>query len=156
MRLTLKLFLGCVSVCLLTVVSQVSLSQTFSASIAGVVTDPSGSVVPGAKIHLQNLNTNDMRDATSSTVGSYKFDNLLPGTYEISAEAPGFEKFLQKNMILLANTAASIDVHLVVGGTEQTVQVTGEAVLVDTQSANNSTTLDSHLLESLPNSYRNP
>jgi hypothetical protein len=59
-------------------------------------------------------------------------------------------------MILRASTAATVNVPLAIGATEQSVQVTGEAILLDTQSATNSTTLDSHLIESLPNSYRNP
>jgi hypothetical protein len=133
-----------------------SFAQTFSASLAGVVTDPSGSAVPGAKVHLRNMGTNEVRDAVSSAVGSYRFDNLLPATYEITAEAPGFKTYHQANMILRANTAASVDVPLVVGGTEQRVDVTAEAVLLDTQTATNSVTLDSHLIESLPNSYRSP
>jgi len=133
-----------------------SLAQTFSASIAGAVTDPSGSVVPGANIRLRNMNTSDTRDATSNAAGSYKFDNLLPGTYEITAGAPGFQTVRHSNMILLANTAATVNLPLAIGGTEQRVEVTGESVLVDTESANNSVTLSAHLLESLPNSYRNP
>ena len=93
-----------------------SFAQTFSASLAGVVTDPSGSAVPGAKVHLRNMGTNEVRDAISSAVGSYKFDNLLPATYEITAEAPGFKTYHQSNMILRANTAASVNLPLVVGG----------------------------------------
>src|SRR5579884_2558957 len=130
--------------------------QTFSSSIAGTVTDPSGSVVAGARVHLRNMGTNDVRDVTTTTTGSYKFDNLLPGTYEVSAEASGFKRYVQSNMILRASTAATVNVPLAVGGSEQSVQVTGEAVLLDTESANNTVTLDSHLIESLPNSYRNP
>ncbi|HZR66646.1 MAG TPA: TonB-dependent receptor [Terriglobales bacterium] len=130
--------------------------QTFSSSIAGTVTDPSGSVVAGAKVHLRNMGTNDVRDVTTTTTGSYKFDNLLPGTYEVSAEASGFKRYVQSNMILRASTAATVNVPLAVGGSEQSVQVTGEAVLLDTESANNTVTMDSHLIESLPNSYRNP
>jgi len=133
-----------------------SFAQTFSASLAGVVTDPSGSAVSGAKIHLRNMGTNELRDAVSSGVGSYKFDNLLPATYEITAEAQGFKTYHQTNMILRANTAATINVPLVIGGTEQRVEVTAEAILLDTQSATNLVTLDSHLIESLPNSYRSP
>src|SRR5205814_5035637 len=135
---------------------QSGFAQTFSASIAGVVTDPSGSVVPGAKIHLRNMATNDTRDAVSTSAGTYKFDNLLPSTYEITAEAPGFKTYHQSNMILRANTAASVNVPLVVGGTEQRVDVSAEAVLHDTQSPTKLATLDSHLIESLPNSYRSP
>jgi hypothetical protein len=112
----------------------VSYAQTFSASLAGVLTDPSGSAVSGAKIHLRNMGTNDVRDAVSSSVGSYKFDNLLPATYEITAEAPGFKTYRQANMILRANTAATVNVPLVIGGTEQRVDVMAEAILLDTQS----------------------
>lgn len=88
------------------------------------------------------LGTNEVRDAVSSAVGSYRFDNLLPATYEITAEATGFKTYQQANMILRANTAASINLPLVVGGTEQRVDVTAEAVLLDTQTATNSVTLD--------------
>lgn len=135
---------------------QVCVAQTFSASIAGKVTDPSGASVNNAKVHLKNTGTNDVRDAASDADGNYKFDNLLPGTYEITVEAPGFQTYLQSNMILRANTAASVDVRLQVGSTQQQVEVTSEAVLLDTQTATNSVTMDQHLLESLPNSYRNP
>ncbi|HEY4660606.1 MAG TPA: carboxypeptidase-like regulatory domain-containing protein, partial [Terriglobales bacterium] len=131
-----------------TLIAQCCFAQTFTASIAGVITDPSGSVVQGAKVHLRNMGTNDTRDTTTTGAGSYKFDNLLPGTYEIRAEAQGFKAYVQSNMILRANTAASVNVPLAVGGAEQSVQVTSEAVLVDTQSATNSVTLDSHLIES--------
>src|SRR3954447_1961443 len=131
-------------------------AQTFSASVAGTITDPSGSAVVGAKVHLRNMGTNDTRDARSNSTGAYKFDNLLPGTYEISAEASGFKKHVQSNMILRASTAATVNVALAVGSSEQSVQVTAEAVLLDTESATNLVTMDSHLIESLPNSYRNP
>lgn len=149
------LWLG-LSYFVLATIAQCCFAQTFSASIAGIVTDPSGSVVQGAKVHLRNMGTNDVRDTIATAAGSYKFDNLLPGTYEIRAEAQGFKAYVQSNMILRANTAASVNVPLTVGGAQQTVQVTSEAVLVDTESANNSITMDSHLIESLPNSYRNP
>ncbi len=133
-----------------------SFAQTFSASITGTITDPSGSAVTGANVHLRSMETSDTRDATSNSTGLYKFDNLLPGTYEITAEAPGFKKYVQSNMILRASTAASVNIPLAVGGSEQTVQVSAEAVLLDTESATNSVTLDSHLIQALPNSYRNP
>jgi hypothetical protein len=142
---------------LLTLVSSgICFAQTFSASIAGVVTDPAGAIVSAAKLHLRNMGTNDARDVVSNEDGSYKFDNLLPGTYEITAEARGFKTYVQANMILRANTAANVNVSLEVGATQQKVEVTAEALLLDTQSANNSVTLDSHLIEGLPNNTRNP
>ncbi|MBV8072294.1 MAG: TonB-dependent receptor [Acidobacteriaceae bacterium] len=131
-------------------------AQTFSASIAGVISDPSGGVVSNATVHLKNMSTNDVRDAKSETNGSYKFDNLLPGTYEIRVEAAGFKTYVQSNMILRASTGATVNIPLEVGATQQQVEVSGEAILIDTQTANNSVTLDSQLVQSLPNSYRNP
>lgn len=155
MRTILRFTCATLSLLLLAAIPN-SFAQTFSASIAGTVTDASGSVVQGAKVHLRNMGTNDTRDAVSNSTGSYKFDNLLPGTYEITANAPGFQTYVQSNMILRASTAATVNVPLAIGAAAQTVQVTAEAVLLDTESATNSTTLDSHLMESLPNNYRNP
>lgn len=137
-------------------VCQFCRAQTFSASITGIVTDPSGASVTGAKIELTNVDTHDVRDFTTDSGGSYKFDNLLPGTYQITAEARGFQTFVKTNMILRANIATTVDIPLQVGNTQQKVEVSGEAVLVDTQTANNSVTMDSHLIESLPNNTRNP
>jgi hypothetical protein len=152
-----SLALFCISFfVLVTAINQSSLAQTFSSSITGVITDPSGSVVQGAKVHLRNMGTNDVRDTTTTAAGSYKFDNLLPGTYEITAEATGFKKYVQSNMILRANTAATVNVPFTIGEAQQSVQVTSEAVLVDTQTATNLVTMDSHLIEALPNSYRDP
>ncbi len=131
-------------------------AQTFSASIAGAVIDPDGAEVSGAKLQLQNIDTHDQRDFTSASDGTYKFDNLLPGTYEITAEAPGFKSYVQTNMILRANTAATVNIALQLGATQQRVEVSSEAVLLDTQTANNSVTLDQRLIDGLPNNTRNP
>src|SRR4051794_16925888 len=77
--------------------------QTFSASIAGTISDPGGGLVNGAQVHLKNIDTNDTRDTVSSGEGTYKFDNLLPGRYQITAEARGFKTHVQNDMILRAN-----------------------------------------------------
>ncbi|HEX6822358.1 MAG TPA: TonB-dependent receptor [Candidatus Sulfotelmatobacter sp.] len=157
MRLRAKhAFLVCLVAGALAALVQTGAAQTFSSSIAGVVTDPSGSVVAGAKVHLRNMNTNDERDVASTATGTYKFDNLLPGTYEITAESAGFKTYVQSNMILSASTAATVNIPLAIGGAEQRVEVTAGAVLLDTETAKNAVTLDSRLVESLPNSYRNP
>lgn len=132
-------------------------AQTFSASIGGTVSDPTGAVVVGAKLQLQNMNTRDTRLETSDQNGAYHFTNLLPGAYQISASAPGFKDYLQTSMILNANTAAIVDVHLEVGNAQERVEVSASgAVLLDTASANNSVTLPSVLLQNLPNNALQP
>ena len=136
--------------------SGAAMAQTFSATIAGTVTDPSGAVVAGAKLQLQNLATKDTRLGTSGSNGEYIFTNLLPGTYQISATATGFKDFLRSNMILRANTSATVNMALQVGTAQQQVTVSSEAVLLDTQTANNSVTMDEALIQSLPNATLNP
>ena len=159
-RVNLRLTLQKIVILVFAVVAfsgyQCTLAQTFSASIAGTVTDPSGAVASGAKVQLTNMNTRDVRDYTTSDNGAYKFDNLIPGSYELSVDVHGFKTFVRSNMLLRAETSAIVDVALQVGNTQQKVEVTGESVLVDTQTANNSVTMDSQLIEALPNNTRSP
>ncbi len=135
---------------------QFSSGQSFTSSISGVVTDPSGSAVVNAKVELKNMGTNDIHPATTQGDGSYHFTNLQPGTYAITVTAPGFQTSVQQNLILQAQVASTVNVSLQIGNTQQKVEVTGSAVLVDTQTANHSVTLDSQLIAALPNSTRNP
>jgi Carboxypeptidase regulatory-like domain len=134
-----------------------SVAQTFSASIAGTVTDPSGAVVAGAKLQMENADTRDTRVQTSGKDGSYSFPNLFPGTYKLSVSAAGFKDYAQTDMVLRANIAAIVNVALQLGRTsEQVVVDASGAALLDTASANNPTTLDETLLESLPNNTLQP
>lgn len=132
-------------------------AQTFSASIGGTVTDPTGAVVVGAKLQLQNTSTKDTRLETSDQSGAYHFTNLLPGTYQISAAAPGFKDFLQTGMTLNATTAAIVDIHLEVGNAQERVEVSAAgAVLLSTASANNLVTIPNVLVQNLPNNSLMP
>jgi hypothetical protein len=134
-----------------------ALAQTFTGTISGTVTDASGAAVRDAKLQLVNAANQDKREQTSSAEGTYVFTNLLPGTYKISATAAGFKEFVRTDMVLRANTSATVDVQLQVGGAQEQVSVSaGGAVLLDTASANNSTTLDMTLLQSLPNNTLQP
>ncbi len=130
---------------------QIVPAQTFSGSISGSVNDPTGAVVIGAKLQLQNMNTKETRLQTANQQGEYKFTNLLPGTYQISVNAAGFKSYLQSNMVLNANTHAIVNVTLQVGNTQESVEVSaGGSVLLDTASANNQVTLPSVLVRNLP------
>lgn len=136
--------------------SQFAIAQTFTSSITGVVSDPSAASVAGANVELKNLGTNDVRDFTSQNDGAFQFNNLQPGTYELTVTSRGFKTFVQSNLILQANVNTTVNVPLEVGGTQQKVEVTASAVLLDTETANNTVTMDNHLIESLPNNTRNP
>ena len=131
-------------------------AQTFSASITGTAIDATGAVVPGARIQLTNVGTKDSRATVTGERGSYSFQNLLPGTYEIRANASGFKEYVKTGLILRANTAASVDARLETGSAQQQVVVSANTVLVDTETPNNSVTMDQVLLQGLPNNTRNP
>ncbi len=147
---------GLLGVLLAALTSHVCWAQTFSASIAGTVKDPSGAVVSGAKLQLENMDTKDVRLQTSAADGEFIFNNLLPGTYRISVAAAGFKGFVRENMKLRANTAATVNVALQLGAAQQQVTVSGSTVLMDTETANNSVTMDQALIQSLPNSTLDP
>src|SRR5690349_8152690 len=100
--------------------------------------------------------TDNVRQTTSDTNGSYQFSNLSPGTYQITATAAGFKTFVQQNLILQANIGTRVNISLELGNTQQKVEVTGSATLVDTETANSVSTLNSQLLSALPNATRNP
>ncbi len=131
-------------------------AQTFTSSITGVVTDPTGAVISGASVRLLNEGNNNEHDFTSSNDGSYQFNNLEPGSYSVTVNAPGFKTSVRSHLVLQAQIASTVNVGLQLGGSEQKVEVTSSAVLVDTQTANNVTTLDSRLIAALPNNTRNP
>ncbi len=135
---------------------QICVAQTFTSSITGLVTDPAGSAVPNAKLELKNMATNDTHQSVTQGGGSYQFNNLQPGTYQITVTAPGFKTYVDSNLVLSAQVNATVNVPLQLGGTEQKIEVTGSADLVDTQTANTSAILDSRLISSLPNGTRNP
>ena len=82
----------CVSVCLLALLAWNTYAQRASTALEGVVTDTSGAIVQGAKITLVSQETSFTRTAGTNESGTYSFPDLTPGTYNISAEAPGFKK----------------------------------------------------------------
>jgi hypothetical protein len=112
-------------------------SQSFTSSIAGLVTDPSGAAVTAAQVELMNMGTNGVQNFTTTNNGSYQFNNLSPGTYQITVTAPGFKTYVKSNLILQALIANTVNVPLELGNTQQKIEVTGSAVLVGTQTANN-------------------
>jgi hypothetical protein len=133
-----------------------SFAQSFTSSITGTVTDPAGAAVANAQVELENTQTNDVHDSTTTSGGHYQFTNLQPGQYQVTVTAPGFKKYVKSGLILQSQINASVDVPLEIGNVQQQVEVTASSVLVDTETANTAATLDSQLLSNLPNATRNP
>jgi len=133
-----------------------ALSQTFTGTIAGTVTDANGATVAGAKLTAKNEATGDTRQATTGAEGGYVFSQLPPANYEVSAEHPGFKKAISTNATLRVNQTLELNVTLQVGDVSQAIEVSTAVTLLDTQSANRAVTLDSQAILDLPTNARNP
>ena len=122
--------------------------------ITGVVTDSSGANVPNATIIVKSDALMSTRSITTQGDGSYLFDLLPPGTYEVTVKAAGFRTFTQVGIVLTAGFTATINSKLQLGEVSQVVRVESEPV-VDLQDNQTSTTFDQTLLQEIP-SGRDP
>src|SRR5262245_62312438 len=111
---------ACLSVVLL--LSAPLSSQTFYGSVIGTVTDPSAARIPGASMTLVNTGTGERRAAVSDEDGAYRFVNLVPGSYRLEVELPGFQRFVRDQIGVSVEAAVRIDVVLRVGSVEETIQ----------------------------------
>ncbi len=142
-RYLLFLILAC---CPTVVFGQVSLTG----QIRGVVTDPTGAVLPNASLTVTSSALMAERKATTGADGSYLFDSLPPGTYQLTVTADGYKTSVQSKIVLTAGFTATISPTLVLGATAQTVQVTEQGPVVDTVDNESATTFDEQLLQGVP------
>src|ERR1700689_776191 len=125
-------------------------AQTGTPSIVGTVSDPNGSVVPGAKISIKNIDTNQEFVLTSDSAGAYVAAGLPPGTYELRAEHSGFSKEIRKGIILSVAQVAQINVPLKIGSMSQQIEVQGGAPLLETVTSAVSGLVNESQMEGLP------
>src|SRR3984893_698386 len=127
-----------------------SQGETTSA-IVGQVSDASGAAVPSATVTVTNKETGLRRNASTDDSGRFNFPQLKPGTYSIKVEAEGFEP--QQNVAVSAalGQKQTVDFRLKIAQSNQTVEISSEAPLLNPENANTSTTLNAHALEDLPN-----
>ncbi len=111
-------------------------SQTMTTGdIAGVVSDSTGAVVPGAAVTIRQIATNVTRNATTNGVGEYRFSLLEPGDYEVSANATSLKSRVEK-LTLLVGQELGVNLTVTVQLTQATVEVTEQAELLQTENAN--------------------
>lgn len=150
-----NLFISFVSLVAFLLVSASALAQVGTTSIRGTVSDKSGAIVAGAKVTLLNAAQALTREATTSSTGEYEFVALPPGTYSLGVEMQGFRKFENKSVQLLVNLPATVNVTLEVGVTSQTVEVSAEAVTLNTTDATLGIAFDENQVKQLPMEGRN-
>src|SRR5947209_15790430 len=132
-----------------------ALAQSDLGSISGFVKDPSGAVVPKAKVTVKNESGLE-RQATTNDSGYYTITNIPPAFYTISVEVSGFKKYESKANKLDASAALSADVTLTVGSAVETVEVSATATVLQTESASVQRDVTRDQIDSLELNGRNP
>src|SRR5215510_6180227 len=121
------------------------------ASITGVVKDASGAVLPGVTVEVASpALIEKVRTGTTDSTGQYRIINLVPGTYSVTFTLTGFGTTKREDIELTGSFTATVNADLKVGGVAETITVSGETPIVDTQSVRRQTTLSGELLTSVP------
>jgi hypothetical protein len=126
------------------------------AALTGVVRDSSGAVLPGVIVEAESPALIErVRSAATDDTGRYRIENLRPGTYSISFVLPGFATVRQEGVVLAGAFTATINADLNVSAVEETVSVTAETPVVDTQRALRQRVIDTETMNLLPLASRN-
>jgi hypothetical protein len=134
-----------------------SASAQFRAGIQGSVTDPAGAVVPGATVTLVSNETTKTQQTTTGDSGFYRFSNLAPGSYSLTAEAAGFKKQVIESLTINAENVEGVDIKLEAGGVSEVVTVTDEGgPQLETENANINKAITTVEVRQLPQFGRDP
>jgi hypothetical protein len=130
-------------------------AQVSTAELNGTVVDQTGAAVPNAKVTVTQADTGVSRQTVSDSAGNYLFTALQPSVYNLSAEASGFKRVVQNGLELQIDQRAEINLKLQLGNVNESVQVTGTAALLETESSSLGSVTNTKLVEDLPLNGRN-
>jgi hypothetical protein len=131
-------------------------AQEVSAGITGRVADQSGSSIVKARISAKDLDRGDDWPTTTNDDGIYAFPRIPPGRYELRIEATGFKTYINPEVALEVNQRARVDVRMEVGAITESVEVKGEAPLLQTDTTQVGAVISSKTIEDMPLISRNP
>ncbi|HSC46172.1 MAG TPA: carboxypeptidase regulatory-like domain-containing protein, partial [Candidatus Acidoferrum sp.] len=131
-----------------------SWAQSTGGRIRGTVTDATGGAVVGAKVTISNQANGLARETETGGTGEYIFLEVPVGQYDIALNQPGFKKYLRKSVTLNLNEVLTVDIVLQVGGSTETVEVTGAPPLVDTTSTQLGAVVGERAVSELPLAQR--
>ena len=126
-----------------------------AATLRGTLSDPSGAVVPSAKVTATQVGTGVARTVTTDAGGNYIIPQLAPADYTLTVEAKGFQTYSQKGITLLADQSVTNNVTLQLGATTQTVTIQAAAVQVDTTTGTLNQVVNQTQMVELPLNGRN-
>src|ERR1700722_5749056 len=141
--------------CLVLTFTPGAAAQTTFGNITGTVSDASGGALEGAQVTLTNQETDAKLTQTTGSDGLYQFSNLLPGRYRIDVEMRGFKHTTQPDIVVQVQQTSSINLTLEVGAETQTVEVTAETPLLQTDNASLGQVIDERKTNETPLNGRN-
>ena len=127
-----------------------SAQSVVTGGLTGIVTDPTGSVIVGATVSLKNQSTTEILTETTNSTGAYQFTLLKPGIYVVSVSQTGFKQATATVEVLLGQTALA-SLKLEVGASSETITVTEQGALLQTEDANISSNFDTNQINNVPN-----
>jgi hypothetical protein len=130
--------------------SQAAAQSTTDGAISGTVKDPNGAVVTGANVTVRNEGTNTEKTATTDDEGRFRVVQLQPGNYTVTIAGTGFAEYRQANVVVEVGRITSIEPTLGVSGVGETVEVTAEAPVINTQQQDFSTNINQTSINELP------
>jgi hypothetical protein len=130
-------------------------AQVGRGTILGTVTDSTGAVVAGAKVTVVNVDTNVAINTETNRDGFYTTPPVNVGNYQVTVEQAGFKKAVRSGIVLEVDQKAEINIRLDIGATTESVQVTGEAPLVNTENGSIGQVIENKRVEDLPLNGRN-
>jgi len=141
---------------LLATLSSFALAQEYRSTLTGRITDPAGAAAPGVKVTATKVDTNEHFPTVSGPEGFYTIPQLLPGTYEISAELTGFKRYVQTGIELASTSRLAVDIRLTLGGATESVTITSDAPPLQTVTASAGQAITMKEVENLPINGRAP
>ena len=133
-----------------------AMAQEVSAGITGRVTDPSGGSIVNAKVNAKDLDRGTDWPTVTNQDGIYAFPRVPPGRYELKVEAQGFKTYINPDVALEVNQRARVDISMQVGAISESVSVTGEAPVLQTDTTQVGAVIASELIDNTPLLSRNP
>ncbi|MGA8110438.1 MAG: carboxypeptidase regulatory-like domain-containing protein [Acidobacteriaceae bacterium] len=121
-----------------------------TANLSGTVTDPSGAVVPGAKVTVHNLATGTDRATRSDSAGSYSVASLQPGNYSVTVQASGFAAYKVPSVTLLVDQSVTVNARLAIASAGEVVTVQSTAPILEAQTATVGQSIDEKTVQEIP------
>ena len=141
----MRLLLTCVSLFFATL-----FAQEYRATISGLVTDPSGAPIAGARVEAISVERNISYEGVTNEAGRYLTRFLPPGQYRVTAEKEGFKKVVRENVTLSAVDRLALDIRMELGAVADSVTVEAEISTLSTETASRSATIEQRYVKDVP------